>query len=895
MGTARKVRSAVAIALVSTVVVLVAQAPPASAASITVNTALDIAPNAQGQFPTDGKCSLRAAIQSAQNNSNAHDVDCSTGAPVANVLDTVQIDPSLAGQTMTLTYSIAGAVQPFPTISGPTNPMKIIGPNTNAAAFKISGGGAVRPFIVGFLTAEAGNLTLANLTVQGGNGANGAAGAFAVNGQGGALYASDNSKLTFDNAVFTGNSAVKGGAIYAEWPTITNNGGAYTSNSASDEGGAIFLNQGPSTLNGYAMLLASNTAGDKGGAIAVNPGSSNPFIHLERSLIRNNSTSIAGNGGVVYIQPSGAPTGTTFELTDSTVFANSSVFLSTATTQKYNFERSTFKDTGNLINGTGGGTVWNSIITGTSCQTQVAIGNFVGAGNLISPGSCDLMGMGSMGSVTGMSATLAQNGGPEVQQTFALSAGSNAIDNGGNAHCGTVDARSVTRGLDGNGILNNPQVGDCDIGAYEYAKYVVNFVTGTSTAKEDAGTKNVQVKLRILDPGISSTPSAVFVPITNQATSTATISNDFTLGGGGVTFPAGSVDGAVANLQVNLIQDDVAELFGEEAHLDLATNVVGVAIAEPNSHTLSIQDDDQAGVIVDDGGNGTNVAEATPLVGEDITVRLQSQPDRQLLDPTKPGLPASYGPPANVTMSVNVDRDCIVLWNGEVASIGDPFQITIPNADWKTGRTMTVRSKDDLYDEDLRVETVKHTCEIRFTFESLDPIYDATQDAYEANIADNDVAGVNLDRKSGPAVLRENTVDAATYELMLDTPPDPGKPLPPSPRPPTVITLSVGTGCDIGAGDGKPMTYAFTEANWSTARTVSVTSTNNLVVELLHPCTITSSVSGGDPIYNDLSQPPTFSGTPPTATEQVQDYDPPGVTDDPPFAVVTTNGADGAD
>src|SRR3954470_497342 len=101
MRTSGKLRVLAAAALLATGLVLViGSSTPVSAASITVNTNLDPAPNAQGHLPTDGKCHLRAPIQSAQNNSNANDVDCSTGAAVPNVLDTIQIDASLSGTTM---------------------------------------------------------------------------------------------------------------------------------------------------------------------------------------------------------------------------------------------------------------------------------------------------------------------------------------------------------------------------------------------------------------------------------------------------------------------------------------------------------------------------------------------------------------------------------------------------------------------------------------------------------------------------------------------------------------------------------------------------------------------------------------------------------------------------
>lgn len=883
-------RAVVVVAMLSTMFVLGHGAEPVLASSITVNTALDIAPDGNGKFPTDGKCSLRAAIQSAQNNSNASDVDCATGAPVANVLDTITIDPSLAGQTMTLTYAIGGVVQPFDVIYRADNPLEIVGPTTNAADFVISGGNAVRPFLTGFLNLEPGVLTLANLTVANGNGANGMAGAPATNSDGGALFAGSGSHLTFDNVVFRNNTGNRGGAIYAQAPTITNNGGAYTSNTASN-GGAVFIEGGPATFNGYAMLLEGNSASSKGGAIASNPGASNPFIHLERSLIKDNT---APTGGVIYIEPLGAPAGTTVDITDSTITGNSSVFASTATTQRFNFERDTFVSTGSLFPGTGGGAIRNSIITGsTTCSFSADVANYVGTRNLVpafvTAGDCGVTGMDPLGAVTGLSPTLAQNGGPEVQKTYALSAGSNAIDNGSSAYCGIIDARSVARGLDGNGILNNPQAGDCDIGAYEYAKYVVNFVTGTSSVNENAGTVNIPVKLRILDPTEPSLVSPISVGVLNDPTSTATPGalGDFTIAGNAVTFPAGSADGAIANLAVNINQDDVAELFGEIAHLDLQP-AAGISVAEPRRHNLSIQDDDQAGVIVNDGGNGTTVSEQTPALADSITVRLQSRPDRQLLNPSAPGDPASYGAPADVQMTVTPDRDCTVSSGGQTGTSASPVTFTIANANWQSGIVLGVNAVDDAYDEDFRDENVPHKCELRFTFDSLDPIYDATQDAYEVTVLDNDVAGVNLVLTTPVSILAEGGADAATYAVSLKSAPDPGKPLPPTPRAPTGVVLTPSAGCTTGAGGGMPMTLFFNQFDYSIPKLVDVRPVDNLVVELIHSCTVTTTITSGDPVYADLDDAPPFAGTPPNINHQIQDYDPPTITNDPPFVDIST-------
>jgi hypothetical protein len=479
------------LAFVATMLVgVVVNAPMASATTINVNTATDPAPNAQGQWPTNGVCSLRAAIRSAQNNSNAADVDCATGLG-GGVLDIIQIAPNLAGQTMTLSWSIAGkGVQPFDTITGVGNPLQIIGPTTNATQFAISGGNAVRPFNVGTL-GEQGDLRLANLTVRNGNGRNNGSNV-GVDRDGGAFYLSAQTKLTLDNVIVRDNTVSgtgRGGAIAGVRPIITNNGGAYVNNRALGDGstnpsggrgGAIYVTEGPWTLNGYAVLFQGNQASYAGAVVFTTPGNANPLVHLERSLLRDNTASV---GAVMFSESTGV--GTILELHDSTLVNNSSVLFTLANAQGFSFLRDTFVNTGRLFH-TGAGFMANSIATGNSeCFDAGGPGNITGSRNLLGGTNCpNFAGLGNIGTVTNLAAALAQNGGPEVQQTFAIAPGSNAIDNGDSAYCGTIDARSIPRGVDGNGAVNSPQPKDCDIGAYEFARFIVNFVTGTSAANE---------------------------------------------------------------------------------------------------------------------------------------------------------------------------------------------------------------------------------------------------------------------------------------------------------------------------------------------------------------------------------------------------------------------------
>jgi CSLREA domain-containing protein len=372
--------------------------PPhvAHATTLTVNTAEDIGPDAlTGRFPTDGKCSLRAAIRAAESNSNAHDVDCATGVPDAD--DVIVLDAGLAGQTFRMTYAIDGNVQPFDTIiSG--GPLSIVGETENAADFVISGEGVVRPFTLGWFNIAAASLTLANLTVANGDGTSNGAYVGGLDGFGGAFYLGDNgtsgSTLTLDNVVLKNNSAAfNGGAIYGTMLNVTNNGGAYVGNS-STRGGAISVSSGPFTLNGYAVAFEGNRASDKGGAIYSNPGNEPMLVHLERSLLRDNAAVSAG--GVVYVDSSRREK--VFELHDSTAIGNSSVFFAQANFQSFEILRSTFVDSGEIWRA-GAGFIANSIVTGRSSCSYPGGPGIGGSRNLVDSPGC---GMGSIGAVTGL-------------------------------------------------------------------------------------------------------------------------------------------------------------------------------------------------------------------------------------------------------------------------------------------------------------------------------------------------------------------------------------------------------------------------------------------------------------------------------------------------------------
>src|SRR6185369_6919249 len=194
---------------------------------------------------------------------------------------------------------------------------------------------------------------------------------------------------------------------------------------------------------------------------------------------------------------------------------------------------------------------------------------------------------------------------------------------------------------------------------------------------------------------------------------------------------------------------------------------------------------------------------------------------------------------------------------------------------------------DDLWDEDLRNEASQHYCRVKFTFVSLDPVYDVTEDLYDIGVIDNDTNAVTITQSAGSTSLVEGGA-TDTYDIVLTTPPDPGKPLPGSPRADTVVTVDPDGQCDVGNGAGAPKDVTFNAANWNTPQTVTVAAVDDMTVELFHTCLMTNTVNSGDPIYDDLSNAPPFVRTPASVIASLQDYAPAAITNDQPFIDINT-------
>ena len=413
---------------------VVIQPPVARAAAITVNSTA-------GTKVTDGACTLREAIENA-NNDAATWPDCAAGSGA----DIISL-PSGATITLLVVDNGAGTVNAngLPAI---TSDITI---NGNDAIIERSSAGGAPNFRI-FQVLGGATLTLNNATVRNGRANDGAPGS--GGGYGGGIR--NNGTLNVNNSTISGNRTGDGG-----W----GGGGGGIGNAGT-------LNITNSTISGNRTGNGSSGAGGFGGGILSESG----MLNLTNSTLTGNTTgngaSWDGFGGGVSLSNSSA------NITNCTIYNNTAGALSswgggiyregtgalyvTSTTVAGN----TANNGGGVFGNGGTSTLKNTIVANNTASPDSNCGRanggtIVNGGNNLDSGtSCGWGSInGSMSNTNPLLGALANNGGPT--QTMALLPGSPAIDgvtylppNGSPS----TDQRGVAR----------PQGVRHDVGAYEF-------------------------------------------------------------------------------------------------------------------------------------------------------------------------------------------------------------------------------------------------------------------------------------------------------------------------------------------------------------------------------------------------------------------------------------------
>jgi len=566
-----------------------ALAPAAAhAATITVNSLNDGAP------AIDGKCTVREAIQNANNNA-ATNPDCAAGSGA----DTI-VFPGLSG-TITLTSGRLNVGESL-TVQGPgASQLTISGNNTSQVFYLYQSGGG-------------GNYTISGLTLTNGN-ATGAP----IDG-GGGIIAYGN--LTLDSVVISNSMAKYGGAVnlgFTNGSTLTVTNSTITGNTAQTQGAVLFASQNGSVSISHCTISNNTTVAAVGGGMFLYNSGTTGTASIQNTLITGNQSTGTGAGasirwaGSVNIQDS-VITGNaaqnngggldvaagigTVTIQRSTISGNSAVgdgggisarvltvenctiSGNTATGKGggisgFNFESSgepaitarLSTITGNManaggnidVNGLAGGTLTlnNAIVAnGTAFPTNPDI-NLSGTGSTVTsnysliktPGSTTIAGANNMTGIDPNLGALANNGSvitagapgaTQNPQTELPNGGSPVIDAGDPAFVGppSTDERGVTR-------VNNGRV---DMGAAEVQLITNADVSVTKTAAPGPYIASLPVTFNIA-VGNGGPTTALSVVVTDVLPAGASfVSATPTQGSCG--FSAGTVTcnlGAIAN------------------------------------------------------------------------------------------------------------------------------------------------------------------------------------------------------------------------------------------------------------------------------------------------------------------------------------------------------------
>ena len=219
--------------------------------------------------------------------------------------DTINFDPSLAGQTITLT-SAELVIDKNITISGPGSDLLTV-ERFPPAQFSV------------FHVMPTHTATIAGLRISGG---------YSPYGGGGVL--DDHATVTISDCFLTGNSAVYGAAIYSDGSgsnaTLVVLNSSVTSNYAQFAGGGIYNNGSGATASVMNSFVTNNTAAYSSIGFAVGDGggifNSGGTLMITNSTVSNNIAGVtdpfpAGFGGGIY--SSG-----TLTITNSTLSGNRS-------------------------------------------------------------------------------------------------------------------------------------------------------------------------------------------------------------------------------------------------------------------------------------------------------------------------------------------------------------------------------------------------------------------------------------------------------------------------------------------------------------------------------------------------------------------------------------------
>ena len=298
-----------------------------------------------------------------------------------------------------------------------------------------------------------------------------------------------------------------------------------------------------------------------------------------------------------------------------------------------------------------------------------------------------------------------------------------------------------------------------------------------------------------------SAPATVNTQVEYQITGTASAGSDYIgTATGSVTIGAGATSSSFSR---QILHDLVAE--GDETLIVTLTSISAgassVSIGIPSSVTVTIRDNDDPGLSV-----SVSSLTLTEGASSSFTVVLDTQPE------------------ADVTVNlISSDSDAS---EGRLSE----SRLIFTAGNWNTAQTITLSAvEEDVADGD-------QSYTITLTGSSTDPNYHNVSSSIAAMTTDDDTAGTTLSRRS--LSLAEGSSGSFTVVLTSE--------------PTSDVTFTVNSSDVAGEASFSTTSVVFTNANWDTAQTITVSATADNLVDGDQGYTITLTGSSADSNYDSI-------------------------------------------
>lgn len=335
---------------------------------------------------------------------------------------------------------------------------------------------------------------------------------------------------------------------------------------------------------------------------------------------------------------------------------------------------------------------------------------------------------------------------------------------------------------------------------------VIGFAATSSSAPEAVTPHAVNATLTLggTGTGVASIEEAITVAVFDVS-GAATTPADYTLTTTSITFAAGSLNAATATVNSAIVNDNLIEgnhdfILGFGA---VTTDLTGVSVS--GAHTVTIFDDDFAGVEIIETADDTLVTEGGAT--DTFTVTLTAEPT------------------SDVTITFDVGTQVTFA----------PNPLVISPANWNVPQTVTVTAVDDPVIEGAHSATVGFTFTGDANFAAITP----NSIGIVVDIIDNDNPAVLVAESNGTTAVVEGISDD-TFTVALQS----------QPSAPITVTLDGGTQLVT------PAALTFDGTNWNVAQTVTASAVVDLVYEGAHTGTYTFTVTSADANYNGLTVAP---------------------------------------